>query len=73
MQKKIVQINLFVPQKLIFTNHLFLQVKISEGTKVGTEVTEVQATDDDAGKNGIVTYSLMNDKDTFKMGTVSSF
>ena len=52
---------------------MLFQVRLSEGSKVGTQVTQVEATDADSGHNGKVQYALMNFKDTFKMGTVSQF
>ncbi|CBY21324.1 unnamed protein product [Oikopleura dioica] len=48
-----------------------LEVHLSEGTKIGTKVISVKATDADEGENGKVTYALMNDKDTFAVDATS--
>lgn len=48
-----------------------LEVRLSEGTKIGTKVISVKATDADEGENGKVAYALMNDKDTFAVDATS--
>ena len=41
---------------------------MSENAKINTAIIRVAATDQDVGKNGKVSYSLMNQKDTFSLG-----
>lgn len=40
-------------------------VQISEGTSVGTEIIQVDATDRDQGDNGVVKYSILGGTDDF--------
>ena len=48
---------------------MHFQVKLSENAKINTAIIRVSATDFDVGNNGKVTYGLMNQKDTFSLGT----